>query len=442
MARPLILLLPALAAALPAVAGELHVPSDQPTIAAALARARVGDEVILASGTYTETLLLMRPGVTLRSASGDPADVILDGQGAGPILFCNDIEERIAVRGLTFRNGAGAGGGAVDLRLRRGVDITDCVFENNSSASQGGALSVVQVHDMDTENCIFRNLVFRDNTAALDGGAAYVLFAPVLFQGCEFRDNSSGRDGGGLFVPSLNTVILQCDFTGNRADADGGAFDGNGRCRISESTFIGNHADQSGGAVQIVENVSDCRFVGNTCGGAGGAVLLADETSRTEYIDNHAGLFGGAIGGLGVGRDCLFEGNTAGYAGGAVSGPRQLARCVFRGNSAPQGGALEVNSGPNAYLDCEFENNSALLEGGAIYAWGFVMTTEVVNCGFRGNTAPSGPDGVYPDAFTCVLECSGTDPSLWVGGDLVVDDSACQVANEAMTFSDLKRSYR
>jgi len=447
MNRPLHRLLPVVALvsivlAAPAAAEVIHVPGDQPTIDDALDRARVGDEIVLAPGIYTESLLRMRPGVTLRGATGDPADVVLDGQGVGPILFNQDIEERIGIHGITFRNGSGAGGGAVDLGLRRGADISHCVFENNSSASQGGALSVIQVNDMDTENCIFTDLVFRNNTADLDGGGALVIFAPVLFQNCEFLDNSCGRDGGGLFIPSYNTVVLECLFEGNRADADGGAFDGNGRCRIELSTFRDNHADQSGGAIQIAENISDCLFEGNSAGGAGGAVLLTSETNRTEYIGNESGLFGGAIASLGTGKDCLFRGNTANYAGGAVSGPRQLERCVFEDNSAAQGGALELNIGPNDFDDCEFRNNSALLEGGAVYAWGYVDLTTFTRCRFTGNTAPLGPAGTYPADQACLLACSLTETGDWVAESLEVDDSECNVANETMSFGRLKRAYR
>ncbi|HPF36384.1 MAG TPA: right-handed parallel beta-helix repeat-containing protein [Candidatus Krumholzibacteria bacterium] len=446
--RPLIVPLPLallLTAALTAPAGAariLTVPVDYATIDEALDHARVGDEVVLTSGTYLETQLRMRPGVILRGETGDPADVILDGQGVGPILFCLDIEERIGVHGITFRNGAGATGGAVDLRLRRGMDMSACVFEGNSSASQGGALSVIQVNDMDTENCIFTDLVFRDNTAELDGGGAVVVFAPVLFQNCEFLNNHCGRDGGGLFVPSHNTVLLECLFQENRADADGGAFDGNGRCRIELCTFRDNHADQSGGAVQIAESITDCVFEGNSAGGAGGAVLLAAESTRSEFVGNEAGLFGGAIASLNVGLDCLFRGNHAAYAGGAVSGARQLARCVFEDNSAAKGGALELNIGPNDFEDCEFRNNSALLEGGAVYAWGYVDVSTFLRCRFTANTAPAGPAGVYPAGQTCLLSCSLTDLADWEAEDLAVDDDECNVANESMGFGQLKRAYR
>jgi len=423
-------------------ADDIHVPADFPTIAEALAAADRFDVVVLAPGTYTETHLLLPNGVSLRGASGNPADVVCDGQGDGPIFESLNGRERVAFHGMTFRNCVGVNGGAISLAIRQGADIIDCVFEDNTASEQGGAVYILQISAPDNQSATIVNCDFERNESGLDGGAVFALFAPLLVENCRLQNNAAGRDGGAIFAPSRLTVIVACDFIANTAEADGGAFDGNGRCRISGSTFLDNSAVWGGGAVQIAENLIDCLFRGNSSGTAGGAVLLVGEATNCEFIDNHAGLFGGAIASLGFGFGCLFEGNTAVDAGGALSGPRNLESCTFRNNVAGVGGAIEITTGPNSIIDCEFDGNRATDSGGAVYGWGFVDTTLFQTCRFIANEAPIAPTGRYPDNYMVLLECCETNTVDWLASWLEIDDTECNVANQNMSFGGLKRIFR
>lgn len=56
----------------------IQVPADEPTITAAVERARAGDIVLVAAGTYRESVKIYRPGITVRGE--DRNTVILDGE--------------------------------------------------------------------------------------------------------------------------------------------------------------------------------------------------------------------------------------------------------------------------------------------------------------------------------------------------------------------------
>ena len=68
-------------AAATAHAAQLLVPSQYPTIQAAIDAAFDGDEVVIADGLYTGTgntgIRLAAKAITVRSASGDPATCVI-----------------------------------------------------------------------------------------------------------------------------------------------------------------------------------------------------------------------------------------------------------------------------------------------------------------------------------------------------------------------------
>ena len=66
-----------------AYADDINVPGDQPTLAAAVAVAMPGDEIILAPGTYviaSTVSVTSLDNLIIRSASGNADDTVLDGK--------------------------------------------------------------------------------------------------------------------------------------------------------------------------------------------------------------------------------------------------------------------------------------------------------------------------------------------------------------------------
>ncbi|HEV2355066.1 MAG TPA: hypothetical protein VGR89_12540, partial [Puia sp.] len=77
-----------LAAAIPGLAqNTIHVPADQPTIQAGINAASNGDTVLVAPGTYKESINFSKKAITLMS-SGGPSVTIIDGSNNGtPVTF-------------------------------------------------------------------------------------------------------------------------------------------------------------------------------------------------------------------------------------------------------------------------------------------------------------------------------------------------------------------
>src|SRR5690606_25619049 len=130
--------LAAAAWACPAAADELHVPSQYPTIAAAVAASAAGDEIILADGEYTGdgNHDITMPGhvLTLRSASGNPEACLIwmrDPLLFPPeraLIFSEAGSSGTVVRGIGIVNGSGRGLGGGVLIQGSSLIFEDCLF--------------------------------------------------------------------------------------------------------------------------------------------------------------------------------------------------------------------------------------------------------------------------------------------------------------------------
>ena len=81
-------------------AATLAVPGDEPTIGRALARARPGDVVLVACGTYREHDLVLPAGVSLWSGALDPACATIDAGGRGRVLVCDGVDTTSSIVGF------------------------------------------------------------------------------------------------------------------------------------------------------------------------------------------------------------------------------------------------------------------------------------------------------------------------------------------------------
>jgi hypothetical protein len=206
--------------------GIFNVPSDTATIQESLCLSIAGDEIIVAPGTYPETLQFCGPDVILRSS--DPGDsnvvgsTILDGGGAGPVVSLTGRESKACVlAGFTIRNGNARDGGGIEgnrtlARIqyntitgnsaeRRGGGLCECggTIQNNTitgnSAGDGGGL-------WDCDGTIQNNSVSGNSgggLASCDG----------RIQNNTIAGNSAALSGGGLFW--CNATIQNCIVWGN-----------------------------------------------------------------------------------------------------------------------------------------------------------------------------------------------------------------------------------
>jgi len=298
-------------------AAPINVPADQPTIQAALNAAVPGDEVVIAPGVYAIAAQINVPlsDIVVRSASGTPADTILDGGGAS--LTCFSVANRTAVtfERLTIRsfecaidaesagvkvdgcritmNAPTSISGAVACTLGT-LTVTDCEFDQNTSTESGAALGVY------ASDAFVSNSVFTNNATALgatepefDGAAIitgvgfndeFELFgSTITITGCKFEGNASDH-GGAVAINGAFATIDRCLFASNTARLGGGLFVRTidfgavglfpGEAVLTNSVFVGNDVTEIGiftsgrgsaiGAVNATLTIANNSFYANT----------------------------------------------------------------------------------------------------------------------------------------------------------------------------------
>lgn len=280
-------------------AAVINVPGDQPTIAAAIAAAVSGDEIVVAPGTYFESgLNPLGKNILIRSSGGAAVTTI---NGSGLRIFQIDSNETAAMgfQGFTFTGGASNSGGAGFIG-GSSPTFRDCVFTGNSSTGAGGALTISVGNFAGTSgtpssplfvNCTFSNNVSSGTGATARGGAVNISGAWPTFRNCSFTGNSQARTGGAvgiaanaLFSPPGNPPVVfeNCTFSGNicnptNASHGGGpALHVNSRSVTLTDCTISNHTTTSTFAVGALGLVM-----------AGTGPQTATLT-RTTFSNNHA----------------------------------------------------------------------------------------------------------------------------------------------------------
>ncbi len=227
------------------------------------------DEIVVAPGTYFETINFLGKAVWLQSSDG-PEVTTIDGQGMGSVVTCDSGEGAGTVlEGFTITGGSGTdlgngllvGGGM--LNLAASPTVVNCTFSGNAASFSGGGMS-----NRSGGNPMVTGCVFTGNWADLGGGMANGSSNPTVID-CTFSGNTADQNGGGMYnigsIPSSPTGT-GCTFEGNTADDSGGGMYNNGGCpTVTDCTFLENAADLGGGIYNRSSDLvlTQCTFVGN-----------------------------------------------------------------------------------------------------------------------------------------------------------------------------------
>ncbi len=470
MNRTMLPLAAAMAAFCAAHAGQWHVAADGSdaadgssassplaTFAAAFAKCSAGDEVVAADGTYEFSAPATIPnGVTVRSASGDPAAAILDGGGATPIFetgaCANAMNVKIA--GFTFRNARNSvygssglmesGGGAIRFANPTNNSssaslVTNCIFVScHSDTGYGGAIMVPG--GTTVARCVFTNCTAmmkgEDGTAAglgaRGGGAIYAVAktADVAIDDCLFIDcgasNGVGVVNCGYYKGAANVTASSGGEAWFGANAYGAV--------LRRCAFTNNWSYGSSGCLNFkCRRAVDCIFSGT-------------KTHATTLKDGTAKIPGATVWGAeSIGITQTFN---------AVPSNRQIefTGCIFDHNETMYAntttdtpGVIHYQNNSTSYIrvplvisNCVFTANSAngMQQSGGIVCLNEQHALTVKDTVFKGNTVKK--TGLKSNAAArfpvlgclsknkaivferCRFEgnsCMGTDGGcLWLGG--------------------------
>ncbi|WAL63827.1 right-handed parallel beta-helix repeat-containing protein [Amycolatopsis cynarae] len=207
-------------------AGEhvtIRVPSDAPTISAAVSLARPGDLVLVAPGVYHESVKIGTAQITLRGESRDK--VVIDGrlqQPNGVVV----VAPGVAVENLTVEN-----------NTQNGVLVT------GSAAAAAGAPGRTGGYDTGNEPVTFvRSFLVSHVTATRNG--LYGIYAFSAQDGVIEHTYTSGSADSGIYVG-------QCKPCGIVV-----------RDNIAELNAVGYEGTNASGDLYVVGN----RFAGNRVG--------------------------------------------------------------------------------------------------------------------------------------------------------------------------------
>jgi predicted outer membrane repeat protein len=225
--------------------------------------------------------------------------------GLGGVIYAHD-DAVVDIDDSLFSNNTGGSG--VAINISGDLTVRNTVFRGNNGPDPGDSGAVAYVFQgSNTNDALFENVRFDQNTAAGSGGAIRFLGRKLRIDGLIATANESSGHGGVLYVPGTSGItsieIVNAIFDGNKAADDGGAID-----------FRGGDSDTL--------NIQHTSFVNNTASDWGGALTItggqADITNST-FSGNHTNNIGGglhlfAADGLTV-RHSTFSGNTANNAG-------------------------------------------------------------------------------------------------------------------------------
>jgi len=360
LALPLLLLF----AAAPAQAANRVVPTQYPTIQAAVDAAVAGDVVVIQPGVYSDVTHTPGGGDTTKCVVVMKSGVRLRGSGMGrTIIDANHLGRGIQCTNVT------------------NVTIHDLTVREAFAAIHGAGILC-----KDGSSPTIQNVEFTSN---FDGALICLNGSSPLVQGSRFISNA-GKEGGAIAM-DLNCapVIENCHISGNTAPVAAAIIVRNGSApQFTNCTVINNFISGpggGGGALSVntaAATITNSRFEGNTATGPGGALLFSEGVAQVT--------------------GCLIQGNSTTGAYGPGGGVHAdfgsdvtMTDCTIVRNSVAGTDAFSDGGGVSAFFAtqmtlrrCTISANSSASEGGGVAA--FFSSPTIEKCIISHSTAGRG----------------------------------------------------
>ncbi len=319
----------------------IHVPTDEPSIKAAIVVAETTDTVMVSPGIYTGhnniDIDLSKKAITVMSLKGSSATVI-DCQATREnphrgFYVRQGEDPRTVIQGFTvingfapFDQGGQSLGGGILCTNTSSPTVTDCVFQFSAAAHAGGGMYCGEGSRPIVSGCVFDgNTVIDDQNSGIIGygGGVRCNVSEATFFNCVFSSNHANY-GGGMSCTASDITLLGCDFRHNIADV----------VVTLEPSFPG-----LGGGLHLMQSsptITGCTFDGNTAvqgmnmgmqnaiGGGLYAFQSTPDFEQCSFYGNTAEKYGEQVPGLGAGlafiaspismHTCLVAFNNGGEA--------------------------------------------------------------------------------------------------------------------------------
>ncbi|MBN1981600.1 MAG: right-handed parallel beta-helix repeat-containing protein [Chitinivibrionales bacterium] len=204
--------------------------------------------------------------------------------------------------------------GALLIKDREKVRVSDCVIRNNAMARFGGAVACIG-----SSRPLIQSNTISHNTTEYGGAVFCANTSAAVIIGNRFCDNWAFADGGGVFCRDSSTAFVGNNyFTRNWALIYGGAIADRSvrRTRIEGNRITSNSANTGGGGLfcscssSVVNNCIDSNSIEGSSGGA----MYVQESDRLMIVANNTivGNKHGAVRGSAnlILVNCILWGNT------------------------------------------------------------------------------------------------------------------------------------
>jgi len=406
---------------------DVIAPLEYESIQDSIDRAGDGDVVCVDKGHYTENLDFGGRAIHLLGLHG-PAETVVDGDHAGPVVTFDDGEGADAVlEGFTLTDGRDNQGAGVyvtnasptlvDLWITGNEGSGIGVHEGhvtardswiNENEASGGAGVSVWRGSVDLQACSIQG-----NHAQSYGGGVELFLSEASLSDVYLSENEVWRQdgithhyglGGGLYASQSTCTVVGGVFHGNDwIDEGGAAYIAGSEVRF-ERTIVTDHLSLYDGAgLRIVESEVELDGVelsyGTSRSGDGGGIAAEESILRMDNVlvhGNEAATGGGAV--LrhvnGSFDHVRIEANKAneGHGGGMVmedSSP-SLTNVILVGNEAEEGAGMFLDGASPILHNVTLAGNLAHGRGGGVYARD--SDPVITNTIFGGNWAMQGAE--------------------------------------------------
>lgn len=326
--------------------GDGSTGSPYLTVQRGINAATAGNDVYVAAGSYPNTSLAMKNGVSLYGAGSTQS--VLQGTGAAPVITISGIGAGETVSGFAITGGycpPFAWGGGVCI-VGSSPTIKGNTIAGNTAVWGGGGIAALNSSALITNNLI-------DGNSALHGGGVYLSGGSSVLDGNTITGNmingSPDQQGYGAGVYAYggtitnNVIANNVGYnTGIYGTAAGGIFANQLPILIANNTIVGNNASPiSGGIYNYFGNptITNCIVWGN------GDDLAAGATATYSDIEDGDGGTGNRSVAPGFASTSTLDfslpaGSPCVDAGTSSGAPASDRRGVYR----PQGSAVDIGA--------------------------------------------------------------------------------------------------